>query len=104
MPRIPSQIPRIACGGMSFLTLVLPLTDPSCFIETTLFWPPFTSHILEPTPPCLKFVFCAFKVTIGLVRSYVTLALVLINQTPRCEDVWESRDIAPPLLALDGGE
>jgi hypothetical protein len=77
-PRIPSQIPRIACGGRSFLTLVLPLNDPSCLIETTLFWPP-TGRLslltsLNP-PPCLKLVFCSFKVTIGLVRSYMTLAI-----------------------------
>jgi hypothetical protein len=55
-PRIPSQTPRIAYGGRNFLTLVLPLLTPS-----------------NP-PPCLKFVFCQFKVILGLVRSYVTLA------------------------------
>jgi hypothetical protein len=33
------------------------------------------------SPPCLKFVFCAFKVTIGLVRSYVTLAIALLFNT-----------------------
>jgi hypothetical protein len=26
-------------------------------------------------PPCLKIFFCAFKVTLGLVRSYVTFAI-----------------------------
>jgi hypothetical protein len=33
--------------------------------------------LLAPSnpPPCLKFYFCAFKVTLGLVRSYVTLAI-----------------------------
>jgi hypothetical protein len=61
---IPSQIPRIACGGRSFLTLVLQLLTPS-----------------NP-PPCLKFVFCAFKVTLGLVRSYVTLAIKRAILTP----------------------
>jgi hypothetical protein len=54
-------------------------TDLSCFIETTLFWPP-TGRLslltsLNP-PPCLKFVFCAFKVTIGLVRNYVAFAII----------------------------
>jgi hypothetical protein len=27
--------------------------------------------------PCLKFFFCSFKVTIGLVRSYVTLTITV---------------------------
>jgi hypothetical protein len=33
--------------------------------------------LLTPSnpPPCLKFFFCVFKVTLGLVRSYVTLAI-----------------------------
>jgi hypothetical protein len=34
--------------------------------------------LLTPSnpPPCLKFFFCAFKVNLGLVRSYVTLAIL----------------------------
>jgi hypothetical protein len=35
-------------------------------------------------PPCLKFVFCAFKRTRDLVRSYVTLAINLICNLLHC--------------------
>jgi hypothetical protein len=63
-PRIPSQFPRIACGGRSFLTLVLPVSTGSLSLVT---------H--SNPPPCMKFYFCAFKVTLGLVRSYVALAI-----------------------------
>jgi hypothetical protein len=65
-PRIPSQIPRIACGGRSFLTLVLPVSVGRLSLVTP-----------SNPPPCLKFYYCAFEVTLGLVRSYVTLAITL---------------------------
>jgi hypothetical protein len=55
---------RIACGGRSFLTLVLPVSTGRLSLVTP-----------SNPPPCLKFYFCAFKVTHGLVRSYVTLAI-----------------------------
>jgi hypothetical protein len=70
-PRIPSEIPRIACGGWSFLTLVLPVSTGRLSLVTP-----------SNPPPCLKFYFCAFKVTVGLVRSYVTLAI--IQSTSSC--------------------
>jgi hypothetical protein len=44
---------HIACGGRSFLTLVLPIEKPKynllrgCLTNN---WPPFTFHTLEPTP------------------------------------------------------
>jgi hypothetical protein len=79
MPRIPSKIPRIACGGRSFLTLVLPIEKTvsiTCF-EGTLQTTGRLSLLTPSNPhPCLKFLFCAFKVTLGLVRSYVTFAIL----------------------------
>jgi hypothetical protein len=54
-PCIPSQIPRIACGGRSFLPLVLPVSTGRLSLVTP-----------SNPPPCLKFYFCVSRLHLAL--------------------------------------